>query len=212
MPKLPSSRARAGLLAAALAIPAFVIAPLVAFAEPPPARSERPVSQEHDPENVSAISQSMEHVAKGIERHVAKDPTAAIDSFKKAIQLSPRNPLPHALLAEVYLAANNLGEADAAIQQALDADAKNALARSRVLHLRALIFERQKKWDDAKLAWQAYGEHAAKAGDAGVLPGPGVSRIEAIRRAAELDRSSAIVRERIAAEKADAGKSAPVKK
>ena len=76
--------------------------------------------------------------------------------------------------------------------------------------LRADIAERQKKWDQAKLAWQAYTEHAAKMGaDAGAFPQTGAERLKAIQKVMDLEKAYAPVRERIAAEKADAGKSAP---
>ena len=98
------------------------------------------------------------------------------------------------------------------IQQAYDADSKNATVRSHVLFLRAAILERQKKWEDAKTAWQAYTEHAAKSGDAGAFPQTGAERVRAIQKVLELEKAYAPVRERIAAEKADAGKAAPPKK
>ena len=73
----------------------------------------------------------METIAKGTERYVAKDYTAAIDTFKKAAQLSPKQALAHYLLAEAFIQSNNLGEAEAAIAQALDANdtAKNPALR-----------------------------------------------------------------------------------
>jgi tetratricopeptide (TPR) repeat protein len=217
-----ASPTRALSLILALAVPVIALVPLVAYGEPKP--KPKPVAKEaegqgdksgqaekYDPDNVVAISQYMEAIAKGTERYVAKDHTAAIDTYKKAIQLSPRNPLAHYLLAEAYLAGNNMGEADAAIQQAYEADSKNAPIRSHVLFLRAVILERAKKWDEAKLAWQAYTEHAAKSGDAGAFPQTGGERVKAIQKVLDLDKAYAGVRERIAAEKADAGKSAPKK-
>ncbi|HVH41906.1 MAG TPA: tetratricopeptide repeat protein [Labilithrix sp.] len=210
------SRPKALSLMLALAVPAIALVPLAASGEPKPKVAAKDAGQadkaeKYDPDNVTAISQYMETVVKGTERYVAKDHTAAIDTYKKAIQLSPRNPLAHYLLAEAYLAANNLGEADAAIAQAYEADSKTATVRSHVLFLRAAIFERQKKWDDAKVAWQAYTEHAAKSGDAGVFPQTGAERVRAIQKVVELEKAYVAVRERIAAEKADAGKSPPKK-
>ena len=116
------------------------------------------------------------------------------------------------LLSEAYLPTGNLGDAEAAIQQAYEVDSKNATLRGHVLLVGADVFERQKKWDQAKLAWQAYAEHASKLGaDAGVYPQTGAERLKAIRRSSISTRRYAVVRERIAAEKADAGKSAPKK-
>lgn len=202
-------RVRSLTLALALALPAALLVPLAAFGDPkPPVKTG---DDKYDPDNVTAISQYMETVAKGTERFLAKDPTGAIDTYRKAIQLNPRQPLAHYLLAEAYLTQNNFGEADAAIAQALDADPKDSGMRSHVLFVRAIVFERQKKWEDAKAAWQAYIEHAAKYSDAGAFPQSGAERVKAILKRAELEAAYVAVRERIAAEKADAGKP-PAKK
>jgi tetratricopeptide (TPR) repeat protein len=208
-------RSRIVSLVLATVVPASVLAPLVAWGEPkaakPAEKSEKsPVGDrpgQYDPDNITAISQYMETIVKGNERFVAKDNTAAIDTYKKAIQLNPRHPLGHILLAEAYLASGNLGEAEAASHQAYEADGKNAVLRSHVLFLRADIFERQKKWDDAKVAWQAYVEHSAKlAPDAGGFPQSGAERLKAIQKVIDLAKPYAAVRERIAADKAAASK------
>src|SRR4051812_44573245 len=74
--------------------------------------------ERYDPDNVTAISQFMETVGKGTEKYDAKDYPGAIDTFKKAIQLNPRQALGPYLLGESYLAMNNLGEAEAAFKTA----------------------------------------------------------------------------------------------
>src|SRR4051812_16822866 len=92
----------------------------VALADPPkpatnaPAKKGAPAADagdRYDPENVTAISQFMEMVVKGSEKYNAKDYTGAIDTFKKAVQLNPRNALGPYVLGEAYLATNNLSEA-----------------------------------------------------------------------------------------------------
>lgn len=203
----------------ALAVPAVVFVPLAmaqeakkpkpAAAAPAPA-ADKP-TERNDPENVVAISQTMEAVAKGIEKYQAKDFTAAIDQFKKAAQLNPKHPLGSYLLAETFLTQGNFPEAEAAINQALEGNAgKDHMLRSRVLFLAADIQERQKHWESAKNAWQAYTEHSSKFADAG-FPATGNERMKVVARMLDLDRSYAQVRERIASEKADAGKPAPKK-
>jgi tetratricopeptide (TPR) repeat protein len=189
----------------ALAAPAVILAPLAMAAEPKKAAEK---SEKYDPDNVTGISQYVETLTKGTEKFLAKDVTAAIDTYKKAIQLSPRNPLGHYLLAEAYLSSGNLTEADAAINAAYEADQKNVTVRGHVLFLRADIFERQKKWEQAKGAWQAYTEHAAQHADAGVFPQTAAERLKAIQRVMDLEKAYVAVRERIAAEKSDAGKPA----
>jgi len=164
----------------------------------------------YDPENITAISQFMESAVKGTEKYNAKDYPGAIDTFKKAIQLNPRQPLGPYLLGETYLAMANLGEAEAALKTAEDlSDSKQPLVRSHVLFALADCYEREKKWDDARTAWQTYTEHAAKLGpDGGAFPQSGAARLKAIDDALKQDKAYEIVRQRIAAEKADAGAAA----
>jgi tetratricopeptide (TPR) repeat protein len=183
--------------------------------------SGAPGESRYDPENVTGISQAMETLVKGIEKYNAKDYTAAIDIFKKGIQLNPRYPLGHYLLGEAYLATNNLPEAEAAFKAAEEiSDSKNPLVRSHVLFAVADVYERQKKWEQASKAWQTYTEHASKLGpDGGGHPQSGAARLKAVDDYIKLDKQYELVRQRIAAEKdagpaaaPDAGKPAPAPK
>src|SRR5262249_39053358 len=108
------SRTRSWALVLALGVPAAALVP--ALAEGQPAKQEKG-EQRYDPENITAISQYMETLAKGNERFVAHDTTAAIDHYKKAIQLSPKHPFGLYLLAEAQIEAGNIGEAEAAITE-----------------------------------------------------------------------------------------------
>lgn len=205
---LPRSKALSRIVVAAVAVPALALVPLAALGAP---KAAKPAAA-YDPDNVVAIRRYMETIAKGNERFIAKEHAAAIDAYKKAIQLSPREPLAYLLLTEAYLVTGNMGEAEAAIQQAYEADAKDATLRGHVLLVRADVFERQKKWEQAKLAWQAFVEHASKLdADAGAHPQTGVERLKAIEKVLDRDKAYASVRDRIAAEKAAVGKPAPKK-
>jgi tetratricopeptide (TPR) repeat protein len=171
----------------------------------------------YDPDNIVAISEFMETLTKGNAKYNAKDYPAAIDLYKKAIQQNPKNALGPYLLGEGYLAMNNLGEAEAAFKAAEELnDPKAQLVRSRVLFAVADCYERQKKWEQARTAWQTYTEHATKLGtDAGAHPQSGTARIKSVDDWLKLDKQYEIVRQRIAAEKADAGPDAgkpPTKK
>jgi tetratricopeptide (TPR) repeat protein len=160
-----------------------------------------------DPDNVKGLSQFMEVVGKGNDLYAAKDYAGAIDTYKKASQLSPRNPLGPYLLGEGYLAMNNLPEAEAAFVAAAEInDAKTPpLIRSHVLFALADCYEREKKIEPARAAWQAYTEQASKLGaEAGAHPLSGVARLKALDDWLKLDQQYALVRQRIAAEKADA--------
>ncbi len=185
-------------------------------AKPAP-KSAADGGERNDPDNITAISEFMETAIKGMEKYAAKDFVGAVDIFKKAIQMSPRNALGPYLLGEAYLALNNLGEAEAAFKSAEELnDPKFPLVRSHVLFSVADCFERQKKWEQARVAWQAYTEHASKLGvEAGAHPASGVARLKAVDDWLKLDKAYAVVRQRIADDKpdagADAGKPAPKK-
>lgn len=158
----------------------------------------------HDPDNVAGISQFMETLGKGTEKYLAKDYPAAVDLYKKAIQLNPRNPLGSYLLGEAHLATGNLGGAEAAFKAADEQDdQKRPLVRSHVLFAVADVYERQKKYDRARGAWQTYTDHAAKIGgtDGGAFPQSGAARIKVLDDALKRERQYEGVRARIAAEK-----------
>jgi len=212
------SRSKGRLYALAIALGAPTLA-LVVFASSAdaeekkkpakPAAAER--SDRYDPDNISAISQYMEAVVKGNDAIQAKNVTGAIDHYKKAVQLNPKHPLGLYLLGEAYLLNNNVAEAEAAFLQAQEtADSKNPMLRGHVLFAVADVYERGKKWEQAKTAWQAYQEHASKqGGDGGAYPNTSAERLKAIQKVVELEQKYVAVRQRIAAEKdggADGGK------
>jgi tetratricopeptide (TPR) repeat protein len=190
------------LMGTALAIPAVAVSA-------PAEKKQEKQDDKHDPENITAISQYMETVASGAEQYKKGDHAAAIDAFKKAIPLAPKNPLAHLMLGETYLAKNNLPEAEAAFLAARDAattsDAKGQLMRSHVLFAVADVYEREKKWNEAKAAWQAYLDHVSRMGpDSGAHAASGVARKDAVDKVLQREKVYGAVRERIAAEK-DAG-------
>jgi Flp pilus assembly protein TadD len=208
-------------IALALVLPAALLVPIAALGDPEAAPKKKvlPAATDvkNDPENIVAISEFMETVYKGNTAFMAKDYTTATDSYRKAEQLAPTNALGPYLLAEAYLGTGNLNEADAAITHAVEiapGAPKEAATKARILFLRADIYERQKKWAEAKTAWQVYLDAAAKvSGDGGAFPATGQERIKALQKVIDQDQKYVAVRERIAADKADAGaKGAPKKK
>ncbi len=212
MSRLRSSRLA---LIVALALPAIVIVPMVASGEPKKpasAKGEGSAEEKYDPDNVTAISQYMETIAKGMERYTAKDYTTAIDTFKRAVALAPKNALAHYLLTEAYLQTNNLGEAEASVSQALEAQdtGKNPSMRARVLFVAAELQERKKDWEKAKAAWQAYLDHVSRNADAG-FPQTATERIKVMQKLIDMEKGYSGVRERIAAEKQKDAGAAPKK-
>ena len=190
----------------------LVLAPSDAAGDKPAgasARAKKPAADggRYDPEGVTAISEVTEAAVQGSEKLVAGNVPGAIDLFKRAVALAPKNPLGPYLLGEAYLVSNNLAEAEAALKQAEELDAtKEPRLRSHILFALADCYEREKKWELAKAAWQTYIELAAKIGpDAGGFPQSGAARIKAIDEWLRLEGQYEAVRKRIAAEKAEAG-------
>lgn len=193
---------------------ALLFAPLSAEGQKP-ARSGD-AGARVDPDNVRGLSDHMRTLLAGVEKYNAKDYAAAIDLFKKGIQMNPRDPLGPYLLGEGHLAAGSLADAEAAFKQAEEiSDSRAPLLRSHVLFAVADCYEREKKWELARAAWQKYAEHAPKVPDGGAFPQSGAARLKAIDDVLQLDKAYEIVRQRIAAEKdggADAAADASSKK
>ncbi len=156
----------------------------------------------NDPDNITAISKYMEIIVKGNGKFVARDFSGALDLYRSAIPLAPKNALGHYVVAEAQIAAGNLPEAEASLKQAeANTDDRNPGLRAKVLFLTADLRERLKRWDDAKAAWQAYLEYAQKHAGAGFAQSA-TSRIQAIDDMLKQEKAYEAVRQRIAAEKA----------
>ena len=198
----------------ALVVLASLLIPAVAFAAPPPA-APAASAPGHDPNNVIGISEAMEAVVDGDVKYVAKDFAGAMESYKKAVKIQPKNPLGHLRMGALHLQAGNLAEAETAWNQADSVADPVPQIKVKVLFALADLRERMKKWDDAKAAWQRYGEYVAKHPDAGSGP-TAAARGLAIDDMTKQDKAYDVVRERIAAEKAEkagppkaAGQAAP---
>jgi tetratricopeptide (TPR) repeat protein len=159
-----------------------------------------------DPDNKAGLAEWMERCIQGNAKYLAHDIPGAIDLYRQAIQLAPKRPLPHYLLAEAQLGAGHLQDAEAALHDAEQAsDDRDPNVRGKILFALADAQERGKKWEGAKAAWKTYAEYAAKHGDAGMAPPTPAARIQAIDDALRQDAAYEAVRERIANEGKDAG-------
>lgn len=192
-------------LFATLALPSALLLPFAARAGDANATAKGAASAapsgsvRRDPKNQTALSEFMATCIEGNKQYAARDFKAALATYKKAITLDPKNPLGHYLAGEALLADNNPGEAEAMWKQAeLVATDQDAALRARILFVKADLYERQKRWSDARAAWQAYGEYAGKFGDAGVgFPASAQSRLQAIDAMTKLNAESEKVKQRI---------------
>jgi tetratricopeptide (TPR) repeat protein len=168
-------------------------------------RADAAAEPKYDSNNRTHISQFMEMVALGNAKYISRDFPAAIETYRKAIALQPTQPLGHYLLGEAQLASGNATEAEASFLAADNVADRDPRVKVKVLFCLADLKERQKKWDDAKTAWQRYNDYAQAHGDAGAMPASATMRIQAIDEALKQDKAYEAVRARIAADKADAG-------
>jgi tetratricopeptide (TPR) repeat protein len=204
-------RSRTPLLALTLlAVPAAVLVPIAAArgdgSAPTPAAAPAG-SAKHDPDDKTGLSEWMDRCARGDAKFMAKDIPGAIDLYRQAIQLAPKRPLPRYLLGEAQMASLNFADAEGTLKEALDlSDDRDPNVRGKILFLTADLREREKKWDEAKLAWQAYAEYSSKHADAGMTPSTPPARIQAIDDMIKQDKAYEVVRQRIVDElHADAG-------
>jgi tetratricopeptide (TPR) repeat protein len=195
-------RPRTPLLALTLlAVPAAVLVPIAAArgdgseAAPAPSAS---AATKHDPDDKTGLADWMDRCVQGNAKFMAKDIPGAIDLYRQAIQLAPKRPLPRYLLGEAQMASMNFADAEGTLKEALDlSDDRDPNVRGKILFLTADVREREKKWDEAKLAWQAYAEYSSKHTDAGMTPSTPPARIQAIDDMIKQDKAYEIVRQRI---------------
>jgi tetratricopeptide (TPR) repeat protein len=176
-------------------LPVLVAAPMVAWGDGAPAGAARKKTADSAKTNDRAYQDAC---SEGNAKYASRDFDGAIASYRKAIEMFPHKPLGHYLLGEAQLAANNLTEAEASWGRALlEASEQDPTLRARILFVTADLKERQKKWDEAKAAWQVYIDWSNRFADAGVFPGSGTARIQAIDAMLKQDKAYEVVRQRI---------------
>ncbi len=163
---------------------------------------------DHDPNNVTGLSEAVEIVSQGNKKFIDKDIQGAIDAYRRAIALAPKNPLGHYFLGVGLLASGNAQEAEISFNQAVSVGESNPGVKARALFALADLKERQKKWEDAKAAWQTYADYVTKHADAG-YPESGQTKLIAVDDMLKQDKAYDVVRERIAADKPDSGTKKP---
>ncbi len=188
-----------------LLLPAVVAAPLSALAEGSKAGSKKKgddaaasaSASSAQPKNAPS-KEYLKLCEAGNAKYAGRDFAGAIDQYRKAIELTPKHALAFFLMGEAQLAAGNLTEADAAWNRAaLESSDQDPSLRAKVLFVTADLRERQKRWDDAKAAWQVYLDWATKYPNANTFPGSAQSRLQVIDTMLKQDKAYDVVRERI---------------
>jgi tetratricopeptide (TPR) repeat protein len=180
----------------ALCVPAIVLASVVAWGD-----GSTSASPKKSEAGAAASSRDYASIcARGNAKYLSRDFDGAIELYRKAIELSPHQSLGNYLLGEAELAAGNLAEAEAAWgRAALDTNEKAPALHARILFVTADLKERQKKWDEARAAWQIYLDWVGRFPDSGVFPATAQSRQQVIDTMLKQDKMYEGVRQRIAA-------------
>jgi tetratricopeptide (TPR) repeat protein len=183
----PRSLARLSVL---LLVPALALAPVVSWG----AKKKADASAAAPGREYSSLC------TQGNAKYAARDYDGAIELYRKAIERSPHQGLGYYLLGEAQLASGSLADAEASwTRAALEVGEKDPSLRAKVLFVTADLKERQKKWEDAKAAWQTYLDWANRFPDAGVFPASAQSRLTILDTVIKQDKAYEIVRQRIAA-------------
>lgn len=203
-----------------LLLPAFVSVPLSALADGSKGGSKKKsddaaASSSAQPPKNTPSKEYLKLCEAGNAKYAGRDFAGAIEQYRKAIELTPKHALAFYLMGEAQLAAGNLTEADAAWNRAaLESNEQDPALRAKVLFVTADLREREKRWDDAKAAWQVYLDWATKYPNANAYPASAQSRLQVIDTMLKQDKAYDVVRERINATKnggvfTDLSKSAP---
>jgi tetratricopeptide (TPR) repeat protein len=189
------SRSRIRAVAVVLAIlpAAAALAPVVAWGQARRADAASPANKDY----AAACAQ-------GNAKYAVREYDGAAAAYRKATQVAPEKPLAYYLLGEALLASGNLTDAESAWTQALEASDKDVSLHARVLFCLADLKERQRRWEDAKVAWQAYLDWAEHHPNASAFPQSAQSRMHVLDGVIKQDKQTEIVRQRIAAS-ADGG-------
>ncbi|MGH7437505.1 MAG: tetratricopeptide repeat protein [Polyangiaceae bacterium] len=195
--KSSSKRALLPVLFGLLSVPALATASFSAWADGKAAKKDdaAPAGGANKPSK-----EYLKICEGGNAKYAGRDFTGAIDEYRKAIELAPKQALAFYFMGEAQLAAGNLTEADAAWNRAsLESNEQDPVVRARVLFVVADLRERQKRWDDAKTAWQLYIDWAAKYPSSNAVTASGQSRQQVIDTMLKQDKAYDVVRERIKA-------------
>ncbi len=194
---------------ALLAAPALVLVPIAAaWGDAAPDTRPSPASDagvRHDPDNRTSLAEWMDRCIKGNAKYLAHDISGAIDRYRQAILLAPKRPLsPLSPCRSAARHRKSTGGRGRVERRGAASDDRDPDVRGKILFVLADLKEREKKWDDAKVAWKAYADYAAKHVDAGMTPATPPARIQAIDDMLKQDKAYDVVRQRIAEDAKDA--------
>lgn len=127
--------------------------------EPPPAADETDSPSEEvrrDPRGVRGISPYWELLRAGDRVYLARDARAALELYRKAVMLEPKDSEGHLRMAEAQITSGDLPAAKESLLAAQRFAPPGSAAEARALFLLADSAERAGALAEAKKAWQAY--------------------------------------------------------
>jgi tetratricopeptide (TPR) repeat protein len=180
---------------------------------PPPketatAKVEPPVFPLKDAQGRAGISPYMELINKGEASFVARDFPGAVVQFQEAVKLDGQKMLGFYRLGEAQLAAGKPEEAEAIWTSGLNKEGTPTV-KARLLFCLADLKERQKRFDQAKEAWEKYAQflkdNAQEAKGYALTP---EERVKVIDRRVKDEKDYAAVKECIIKRQAEREKEA----
>lgn len=140
----------------------------------------------------------IEACGRGASQYAARDFAAAAETFRKASDAYPQSGLGPYLLGEALLASGDLAGAEEAWKRAAASSEDQPVLHARALFVLADAKEREKRWDDAKSAWQAYRAWSDRYPAANAFVASARARTDVIARFVADQRVAESVRRRIA--------------
>jgi tetratricopeptide (TPR) repeat protein len=160
-----------------------------------------------DPSGVKGISPFWEAIKRGDDRYVGRDYDGALEAYREALKIEPKTAHAHYRLGFVYLAKNDLNEAEATWQTAQRfVDQPHAgsspvidpgAMKAKILFVLADLSERKRDLDEASRRWDAYAAHAKSNPRVKTFPETAVERKRVIAEWKKLVEQYAEVKERI---------------
>lgn len=202
--------AHAGAARAQDMAPPSAAAPAATSAPAPaaPAKATTPEGIRRDPKGIKGISPFWEAIKKGDDAFAARDAEGAIAAYQEAIKADPHNGMGQYRVGEVELSRGRMKEAEAAWQAALRFVGENAVLKAKILFVLADAKERQRAFEEAANAWNAYDAHLKAQPTAKAYPASSADRQKRIQEWKQLVTDYAAVKERIKNRLAEAEKSA----
>src|SRR5690606_28836603 len=147
-------------LVLAFAASLFAASPAAAADAPP--KSPKAGSRAGAPASSGEGAARTRDLTEGYAKVLANDIPGGVAALERAAAVKPESGLAAHALAQAHVLSGDLAAAEKVCASALSGEGLEPAHRSKLLFAHADVLERQKRWVDARAAWQAYAAHAAE--------------------------------------------------